>query len=171
MLSVQRDGPPPPFTHSIRCSRSCRPLAGGRPVSTTSGRHGRRVASIAAAALLALVLASAARAAVIGVGASADGKTLRAHVGDRIVVTLKANASTGYAWVPAAAGAPVLRLDAARYLPASSTGLVGAPGRYVARFTVRAAGRARIVLVYVRHTRPKTPPAGRFSLTIVAAER
>jgi predicted secreted protein len=110
-------------------------------------------------------------AEVIALDAKANGKTVRAHVGDRIVLTLEANASTGYAWSAVSSGAPVLRLDSARYVPGSKPGLVGAPGRYVARFTVRAAGRARIELVYERHTQPKTPPAARFAVTIVSTRR
>jgi predicted secreted protein len=69
-----------------------------------------------------------------------------------------------------ARGRPVLRLDGTRYVPATARRL-GAPGRYVARFTVRAAGRASIALVYVRRTRPASASAARFRLVVVSARR
>jgi len=116
----------------------------------------------------ALLLAAAAHGAVIPLGGDANAKTIHARVGDRIVLTLKANASTGYAWSVSASGTPVVRLDSARYLPSTKPGLVGAPGRYVARFTVRAAGRCKIVLTYARHTRPATQPAQRLVVTVQA---
>ena len=106
-------------------------------------------------------------AAVIKLDEHANGEVVHAHVGDRMVVTLKANASTGYAWRLLSAGAPVLRLDSTHYAPASQTTL-GSPGRYTARFTVRTAGRAKVALAYMRHTQPPTSPAARISITVVA---
>ena len=130
----------------------------------------RAVLSGSAVLSVALALTASASAAVIKLDAHVNGKTVRVHVGDRIVLTLKANASTGYRWRLVSRGVPVLRLDSARYVPGSKE-VLGSPGTYVARFTVRAAGRAKIRLVYVRQTQPPTPPAELFALTVVSAQR
>jgi predicted secreted protein len=113
---------------------------------------------------LAALLASLA---VVHLGAGANGKTVRVRVGGDVVLRLPANASTGYAWTFRARGAPVPRLLGSRYAPGAS-GLIGAPGSFVARFAVRGRGRAAVSLVYARDTHPATPPARRFRVTILA---
>jgi inhibitor of cysteine peptidase len=118
-------------------------------------------------AVVALGLAPAAGAAVIKLGTSANAKTLHVHVGDRLVLTLPANSSTGYSWSIVQSGAPALHLVSASYMD-GRPGVPGAPGSYVARFTVRSAGRGKLSLTYVRHTHPATPPAARFAVSIVA---
>lgn len=125
----------------------------------------------AAAAATALVLAAAASAgSVVRLTAAASGTTVRVHVGDTIVLSLAANASTGYSWRVTSRAPRVLRLLSARYVPprATSPPLVGAPGTYVARFAVAHAGRGTLALAYARTTHPATPPAKRFSAQIVA---
>lgn len=119
--------------------------------------------------VVALLLAAPAYAAVIRAGADANGRTIQVRTGDRLVVTLAANASTGYSWVAISSGAPVLRLESVRSVP-PTTRRLGAPGTYVARFAVRAAGRATIRLAYVRHTTPATPAAKTFVLRVVATK-
>lgn len=123
------------------------------------------------AALFAAQAAGAAGAAVVELGPKANGTTVRVHVGDRLVLRLPANASTGYSWSLTARGAPTLHLDSARYVAPAKPGLVGAPGAFVARFTAGAAGRARLTLVYIRHTRPATPPGSRFAATVVVSPK
>lgn len=112
------------------------------------------------------LLALALSAAVIPLGAASNGKTVRAHVGDVLVVTLAANASTGYGWHVARTGAPVLKAVSTRYTePKRAKPIVGAPGTYTARVAVRAAGRARLVLVYRRST---GPAARTWAVTVLA---
>lgn len=115
-------------------------------------------------AKLALLLAVTAPA-IVTVGPSANGKTIHLKPTAALVVRLPANASTGYAWHVTRTGAPVLRLRSHTYV-APKTTLVGAPGTYVARFTVARRGVARVRLVYVRHTHPATPPARTYRLTV-----
>ena len=128
--------------------------------------------AVPAAAAAALLLATAATAgAVVRLTEAANGTTVRVHVHETVVLTLPANASTGYAWRITARAATVLRLLSARYVPAKATNppLVGAPGTYVARFAVVRSGRGTLSLAYVRATHPPTPPATRFSVRIVAS--
>lgn len=130
----------------------------------------RKAAPAAAAA--ALVLAAAASAGtVVRLTEAANGTTARVHVGDSVVLTLPANASTGYSWRLTSRASAVLRLLSARYVPPKATNppLLGAPGTYVARFAVVRAGRGSLALAYARTTRPPTPPAKRFSVRIVAS--
>jgi len=121
-------------------------------------------------ALLAAVLAAGAAAAsqrTITLTKADDGRTVRAHVGDQIVLGLASNPSTGYSWKIVKRPAP-LRVVSTRYVP-PKTKLVGAPGKYVATFAVRTAGKGTLRLVYVRATRPPTPAASTFSVRVVAS--
>jgi predicted secreted protein len=113
-------------------------------------------------------LIPAAGAAVINLGAAANARTLDVHVGDRLVLRLPANESTGYSWSIVEGGAPTLHLVSTNYVNGNPGGVPGASGSYVAHFTVRSAGRGKLSLVYVRHTHPATPPASRFAATIIA---
>ena len=139
------------------------------PLSHERALAVRTLKRAALVAAVALTLCAAANAAVIKLDAHANGKVVRVHVGDRIVLRLKANASTGFAWRLVSRGVPVLRLDSTRYVPGSKA-VLGSPGSYVARFTVRASGRAKVSLVYKRHTQPPTPPAARFALAVISTK-
>ena len=88
------------------------------------------------------------------------------HRGAKIVVALPANASTGYAWSIASKPTAVLRRVSQRYVRPTS-GLLGASGQYRATFVARAKGTTVLRLRYVRRTQPATPPAQRYSVTIV----
>jgi inhibitor of cysteine peptidase len=122
--------------------------------------------------LVGLVVTTTAAAAVVPLNERSNGSTVRVHVGDTVVVTLVANASTGYAWKFTSTGGRVLHVVSARYVPPPTKPghpLVGAPGKFVARLSVRNAGRAKLALAYVRHTHPATPPARRFAVTIAGS--
>lgn len=91
-------------------------------------------------------------------------------VRDTLVITLPANASTGYSWRFKSQGGSLLKLLSARYVPAASKAgppRLGAPGKFVARLAVRSPGRASVSLVYARQTSPPSTPAGRFAVTVV----
>ena len=129
--------------------------------------------------LIAMLLAGSAVSAsalsgwTVRLNQSANGTTKRVHVGDTLILTLSANASTGYAWTFKSTGTPILRLLSARYVPPPQTPTprLGAPGTFVARLAVRRTGRTTVALAYLRHTHPATPAARRFKVTIVAIPR
>lgn len=125
---------------------------------------------MAAAALVFAVAAGAAGAAAIPLGQKANGRSAYAKVRDTLVITLPANASTGYSWRFVSQGGSLLQLPSARYMPAAPDAGAprpGAPGKHVARLAVRSPGRASVSPVYARQTNPPSTPAGRFAVTVV----
>lgn len=129
-------------------------------------------AATAALTLVPMLALSAGSRHVVPLGERANGTTVRVRVGDVVKLTLPANASTGYAWAFSSTGRPVLHLSSTHYVPTPTkpgVPVIGAPGAFLATLTVRQPGRRTVTLAYRRHTRPATPPARRFSVTIVAA--
>jgi predicted secreted protein len=78
-----------------------------------------------------------------------DGSTVALRTGQALVVSLPANASTGYHWVVVSDGQPALRPRGAVVYRAGTTGLVGAPGTALAAFDAVRTGTASVVLHYV----------------------
>ncbi len=102
--------------------------------------------------------------------ADAD-KTVKATVGQTIVVSLKGNATTGYRWAVANAGGPTLQpvgKIAYRTGPAPK-GMVGVGGMYVATFKAAQTGTATIELQYRRAWEKGKAPAKTFKATVVVS--
>ena len=94
------------------------------------------------------------------------GKTVVVEIGQRIIVTLPANASTGYAWRLAELDPAILLKTDQRYLPPSLP-LAGAKGEERWAFVVRSAGATILRLVYVRPDDPTcTEPAQAFEIVV-----
>jgi predicted secreted protein len=108
------------------------------------------------AVLAALALAAGASAAVSSggrhqVGAKQNGKTVTLDRGDYLLVSLKGNATTGYAWRVASVNKSVLKPLGVRYVPnPNPEGLLGVGGVYKLRFKAIAKGRTTLRLVYAQ---------------------
>ena len=149
-----------------------------------AGRRRGAAHVLPAAAFVALaLLAGATMVAACGSAAKAgaDGRTsatayteannkdtVMAKVGDQIVITLKENPSTGYAWTMKLA--PGLSLVSSKFTApsASPVQLVGASGTRTWVVKVDNAGKLKFTGVYVRSWEKKAKNATRFSLTINA---
>ncbi len=120
--------------------------------------------------LVFAIAAAPASAGTIRVGIAANGKTVRAHPGDVIVVTLASNASTGYSWEVAALDLRVARVAGAEYVapPQSNPPKVGAPGNYVLTLRVRAEGKTALRLEYVGPGRD-APVGRKYRVTLVVS--
>jgi predicted secreted protein len=104
-----------------------------------------------AALVVIVVLAfagSAAAGTIVTVGPSADGTTVKLHVGDTLAVALPGNAGTGYHWVATDSDAMVLAAGPITY-KSSKPNRPGAPGTYTLHFKAKAAGKAVLKLKYV----------------------
>ena len=114
----------------------------------------RRSAAVFSVALLVAVAASFAGAcngAVVNAGSAQNGKRVSLRVGDRLVVSLKANATTGYAWKIRSVKKKVLKPRAAAYVPSPNPKhLVGTGGVYKLRLKALAKGTTTLRLRYVR---------------------
>lgn len=100
--------------------------------------------------------------ATITVGQAANGKTIRLHVADTLVVRLPGNPTSGYRWsltrLPSS-----LHLLASTYLPSTGKRL-GQAGTYVFRFEARK-GSGTLRLVYRRPWEQQKPPLRAFAVT------
>jgi predicted secreted protein len=143
----------------------------------TARRHGAP-AFVAGALLVALGLALAAVLAGCGGGEAEgppvvyteaeSGTTVKAAVGDSIIIRLVENPSTGYTWqVDLSAG---LEEQANAYIePSVAPGVVGAAGTREVSVVVKTAGSQSVEAVYVRPWEDESePPEQTFVLTIQA---
>lgn len=111
----------------------------------------------AVAVLIALVvaltaaLAGACNGTVVSAGSSQNGKRVSLHVGDQLVVSLKANATTGYAWKIRSVKRAVLKPHSIKYVPtANPKHLVGVGGVYKLQLKALTKGSATLRLKYLR---------------------
>jgi inhibitor of cysteine peptidase len=123
---------------------------------------------VAAAVVLTVVLVLVVGRGANGVhrlDAGDEGAVVELAVGERIVLVLEGNATTGYEWelvqvdetVVAPAGEPEYR---------SASGGDGAGGTYTFRFDAVGTGEATVTLVYRRSWEAEEPgPETRFTFT------
>jgi inhibitor of cysteine peptidase len=86
--------------------------------------------------------------------------------GDKFVITLVSNRSTGFAWrLAKPSDEKVVRLEGSEYSPGRAD-LDGAPGKEAWTFTAVAAGQTTISLKYVRPWEKNKPPLKEATFTI-----
>ncbi len=96
-------------------------------------------------------LAAACNGTVVAAGSSQNGKSVSLHVGDQLVVSLKANATTGFAWKIRSVKKTVLKPHAITYVPSPNPKhLVGVGGVYKLRLKALAKGTTMLRLTYLR---------------------
>lgn len=98
----------------------------------------------------------------------ADHATLPLVVGQKLVLTLPGNPTTGFQWQAISRGEPVLEPEGVPEYAAEGSA-IGAGGRY--RYTLKAVrpGSAPVKLVYRRSFEPDLPPARVFEVTVQVA--
>ena len=100
---------------------------------------------------------------------SDSGRTLTAKVGDRFVVSLPSNPTTGYTW---SFGSPydekVVILSSDHLVNPDETAPVGAPGKRILTFSVVGPGKSGIRLEYKRPWERNVRPARVFQLLLFA---
>jgi len=92
--------------------------------------------------------ASAGCAASTSLTGSDNGKTIQAHVGDEISITLDANPSTGYGWSVEKSDGTLLTLKLSNFSASSSA--VGSGGTQTLTFVAKSVGTANLQLKYWR---------------------
>ena len=85
--------------------------------------------------------------------------TIKATVGEELVITLDANATTGYEWQLASmVDDSLIKPVSSEYVP-DNTGLVGSGGKSVWTFKAVRAGKTQLSFKYIRSWEKDTPPA------------
>jgi predicted secreted protein len=126
--------------------------------------------SALALALALLIPAAAASARTVRLTEEDSGKTVRVRAGDRVVIRLAENPSTGYAWkVTRRPDREVARVTRSKYEaePTESEGgppVVGSGGTRTVRLRAVGAGRTTARLTYV--AAGDRPNGGRFRVTL-----
>lgn len=111
--------------------------------------------AVSVALLVAFALAAAGAGAAAGriiiVGSAKNGKSVTLRRGDQLVVSLKGNATTGYAWKVKSVAKSVLKRLSVTYVPDPNPNhLVGTGGVYKLRFKALVRGTTMLRLVYAR---------------------
>ncbi len=98
----------------------------------------------------------------------ANGTTVAAAVGQRIVIRLRGNPTTGYSWaVKKLEGEAIEQVGKAKYeMDKGSRGRVGAGGTFTFTFQAVKLGKAALTLAYRRPWEKKKPPAKTFTLAV-----
>ena len=118
---------------------------------------------------------SGGRAVNLKIGDS--GKTLKAAVGDLVLIKLQANPSTGFAWSAAdQAKGSAVKLRSRKFLTASQMSaeirpMPGQGGQTTFTYRVVNTGKATISLSYRRPWDEKAKPGKTFTVTIEASEK
>ena len=130
----------------------------------------RQLAMLAGAVLLVGV-AGCVPLGTLVLGADDDGSALTIQVGDRSIVKLASNASTGYGWELAELDEAVLANTDQRYEQAwSPVPVVGQGGTEIWEFTGAATGTTTLRLEYVRANSQDEPADDfRIEVTVTAA--
>jgi len=103
----------------------------------------------------------------VRVDAGANGSRISLHPGDRLVITLEGNITTGYQWVILPNMDGVLELQGEPEYAASTKNLMGAGGVYHFTFKAIKAGTTQLNLKYYRSFEPAdVPPIETFTLDV-----
>ena len=102
------------------------------------------------------------------IGESANGKTIEVIVGQKLIIALKGNPTTGYSWrIKKIEGDAITQIGKVKYLPREhAPRMVGAGGIYIFTFRAQKVGVSKLLLVYKRAWEKSKPPARTFTATI-----
>ena len=96
-----------------------------------------------------------------------NGKTINAARGDTVVVLLEGNpGSTGYVWGLETGNDAVLKPQGDYKFTPSSSGMIGASGKFEFKFTAASAGTATLKFANKRPWELNDPKAETFSVTV-----
>jgi len=116
----------------------------------------------------------ASKGRTINLGIGDNGKTVKATVGDLLLIKLKANPSTGFIWAPAdQAKGSAVKFISRKFLSVSKMSakirpMPGQGGETTFTYRVAGTGKATISLSHKRPWEKKTKPAKTFNVTIEA---
>jgi inhibitor of cysteine peptidase len=96
-----------------------------------------------------------------------SGKTIEVAVGQKMLVQLPSNPTTGYHWSVLGNPAPIEFVKSDYATDPQAAGRVGAGGTQTLRFTAKSSGKVELKLGYARPWEKDVLPAKTFSVTIV----
>ena len=118
---------------------------------------------------LVTLLLTACGAKETSLEAEDAGRQIELAVGEKMLVTLASNPTTGYQWAVAEIDESVLAQLGTEY-DADSPQLTGSGGEETFTFEAVGVGETALQLIYHRAWEEDVPPVGAFSVTIVVTE-
>lgn len=104
-------------------------------------------------------------AAPIQLTQKSSGSTQMLSVGQKLIVSLESNPTTGYRWaVDGEVPPPLEQVGNAKYTPGSTA--LGAGGTEVWTFSAKAAGKGTLKMKYWRSFEPTATPADTFQVMV-----
>ena len=102
----------------------------------------------------------------ISLGADADGAQVELAVGERLVIRLDGNPSTGYTWEVKEGAGTILAQVGETEFEGGDPSLVGSGGTQTLTFEAARAGTTTLVLVYHRPWEVGVEPVDTFTVTV-----
>jgi inhibitor of cysteine peptidase len=93
------------------------------------------------------------------------GRLVELRVGDKLVITLPGNPTTGFQWKVAAGDPAIVRPSGGPEFEPAGRGM-GSAGKLTLRFDAAGAGQTGLKLIYHRPFEKDTPPAKTFEVTV-----
>ncbi|OQY36350.1 MAG: hypothetical protein B6243_03410 [Anaerolineaceae bacterium 4572_5.2] len=106
----------------------------------------------------------------ISLGAEDAGKKIELTVGEKMLVTLDSNPTTGFVWEIAEIDEAVLLQQGEAKYSSEETSLVGSGGVEAFTFEAVGAGKTALQLIYHRPWEEDVEPVEVFSVTVVVTE-
>jgi inhibitor of cysteine peptidase len=106
----------------------------------------------------------------VEVSEPAPSETVQLIVGDRLIVKLAGNMTTGYMWSLVEDGGDILVMEGDPTAIRDSD-LIGAGELSVFSFTAASAGEAQLQFIYQRPFETEVPPINTFDITIQISEQ
>ena len=121
-------------------------------------------------ALIAVLFVSACRrssGASVTLRGTDTGRTIELKRGDKLIVELEGNPTTGFQWEAMALDTAILKQEGDPEWKTDQPGLLGSEVTCTLKFGVLRAGRTELRLVYHQPWDKETPPAQTFEVTVV----
>ena len=96
-----------------------------------------------------------------------SGKTIEIAVGQKMLVQLPSNPTTGYRWSVLGNPAPLKFVKSDYATDPRAAGRIGTEGVQTLRFTAKSSGKVELKLGYIRPWEKDVPAAKTFSVTLV----
>ena len=110
---------------------------------------------------------------VIKITNAENGKTIKATTGKKMEISLKGNPTTGFNWRMADLKSESVKADGkGEYVPdKNDPPRVGSGGKFVFKFIAAKPGKATLNFEYLRPWEKDKPPAEKFSVNVIVAEK
>ena len=102
------------------------------------------------------------------IGIKSNGKTITLYTGQKLIITLAGNMTTGYGWFDATSkkdSKGIVRDGLVEYARPDSP-MMGAGGKFIAKFIAKKTGTYKVVLHYKRPWEKKAKPARTYEVTV-----